>query len=280
MASQSARWCFTWNNPPEDAPELLAKVEARYLCYGKETAPSTGTVHLQGYVVFKANHRLKAATIKLPGTHLEIAKGNTEANVAYCSKDGMFVEHGDRPMSQQAKGLQERERWLDIIKCAKEGSLEETYPKVYFQHYATAEKLAAKYAKPIANIKEVFVYWGDTGTGKSHTAWLEAGPDAYGKDPMSKFWYGYSGQKNVVIDEFTGDINISHVLRWFDKYPLNVEIKGSSVPLAAEKIWITSNLSPDEWYPDRPKSQKDALRRRLKVTHYGDPFNTLKYNTA
>lgn len=70
----------------------------------------------------------------------------------------------------------------------------------------------------------------------------------------------------VVIDEFRGGIDISHVLRWFDKYPVLVEIKGSSVPLVAEKIWITSNLPVEMWYPCIDAETLDALKRRLQIT--------------
>jgi len=278
FASQSARWCFTWNNPPENAPGLLEAIDSKYLCYGREVAPTTGTVHLQGYVVFKSNQRLSAVTKKMPGCHVLVANGTTAQNIEYCSKDGQFTEHGEPPLNQAQKGQLEKERWQSIIVHAKAGTLEEHDPKVFFHHYSTAQKLAAQYAKPIANIKEIYVYWGDTGTGKSHTAWEQAGPDAYGKDPKSKFWYGYSGQENIVIDEFRGSIDIDHVLRWWDKYPQSVEVKNSSVPLAAKKIWITSNLSPDEWYPNLDSTTKAALRRRFTlVTHFGDPFNVNKY---
>jgi len=68
---------------------------------------------------------------------------------------------------------------------------------------------------------------------------------AYGYiDPRSKFWDAYSGHEHVVIDEFRGGIDISHMLRWLDRYPVLVEVKGSSVCLKAGVIWITSNLHP------------------------------------
>jgi len=73
----------------------------------------------------------------------------------------------------------------------------------------------------------------------------------------------------VVIDEFRGQIGISHMLRWLDKYPVVVESKGSNCVLAVEKIWITSNLSPDEWYPDLDEETKLALRRRFtNIIHF------------
>lgn len=66
-------------------------------------------------------------------------------------------------------------------------------------------------APPI--VREIFVFWGKTGTGKSRRAWHEAGVAAYSKDPRSKFWDGYQDQRHVVIDEFRGGIDVSHLLR-------------------------------------------------------------------
>lgn len=87
-------------------------------------------------------------------------------------------------------------------------------------------------------------------------------------DPCTKFWDGYYGQQNVVIDEFRGSIGISHILRWLDRYPVIVEIKGSSTVLQATTIWITSNLSPNVWYPDIDAETLAALRRRLEVKFF------------
>jgi hypothetical protein len=121
----------------------------------------------------------------------------------------------------------------------------------------------------VAQEKEVYVFWGRTGTGKSKRAWEEATLSAYPKGPTSIWWCGYQGQEHVVIDEFRGQIGISHVLRWFDRYPVSVETKGSSVVLQAKKIWITSNISPDNWYPDLDEETKNALRRRFnQVIHF------------
>lgn len=109
------------------------------------------------------------------------------------------------------------------------------------------------------------MFYGPTGTGKSRRAFSEAGSNAYPKDPRSKFWYGYQGQTNVIIDEFRGGIDISHILRWLDRYPVMVEVKGSSRVLKAEKVWITSNLHPEQWYPDLDRESYRALERRLKI---------------
>lgn len=91
---------------------------------------------------------------------------------------------------------------------------------------------------------------------------------AYSKDPRSKFWDGYQDQPNVVIDEFRGGIDVSHILRWCDRYPVRVEIKGSSKPFMARKIWFTSNVDPREWYPELDKETLDALLRRFNIIHF------------
>jgi len=114
----------------------------------------------------------------------------------------------------------------------------------------------------------VSVFWGATGTGKSRRAWDEAGLDAYPKDPNTKFWCGYRSHQHVVIDEFRGAISISHLLRWLDRYPVIVEIKGGAHVLAATHFWITSNLDPRQWYPTEDQDTIDALLRRLNITRF------------
>jgi hypothetical protein len=268
QAQISRRWCFTLNNPSAEEYNTMVDSVYTYMIIGRETAPETGTKHLQGYMLFVGNKRLSAMK-KLNGrAHWESAKGTTEQNVVYCSKGQDFTEYGDRPKTKKEVGQDEKQRWIDIIAHAKNGTLEEHDPKVYYNTFTTAERIYAKYNQPVGIEKEVMVYWGSTGTGKSHTAWENAGPGSYGKDPRTKFWQHYIGQENVVIDEFRGGIDIAHMLRWLDKYPITVEVKGSSTALMAQKVWITSNLHPKDWYPDIDAATLDALLRRLKVTHF------------
>jgi len=122
-------------------------------------------------------------------------------------------------------------------------------------------------------IAQVFI--GPTGTGKSHRAWEEAGLDAYIKTSSNKWWDGYKGQKNVIIDEFDGMIGITHLLRWLDKYPCYVEIKGGTYPLFATHFWITSNNPVSCWWGDDTKvsvRQRKALLRRIKVEELTEEF--------
>lgn len=261
------RWCFTLNNWCAAEYQAMENWEYKYLVVGREVGQN-GTPHLQGYVVFDKRKRLSGVKKLQARAHWEVAKGTTEQNLAYCSKEGDYTEYGTRPLTQAEKGDKEKERWKEIIQQATDGTLREENPKMYFLHRNTADKFYAE-AHPPAMERHVKVFWGPTGTGKSRDAWEQAGEEAYAKDPRSKFWCGYRGQENVIIDEFRGGIDIAHLLRWLDRYPVIVEVKGSSTPLRARNIWITSNLHPKDWYPELDEETQKALMRRLSLTQYG-----------
>lgn len=162
--------------------------------------------------------------------------------------------------------------WESVWEFAKLGQISSIPASIRVQSYRTLRAIGADFARPTQVERTCHVFWGATGTGKSRAAWEAAGMDAYPKDPRTKFWCGYSGQEHVVIDEFRGGIDISHVLRWLDRYPVLVEIKGGSQVLSARTLWITSNLSPRQWYPELDEPSVLALLRRLKVVEYINPF--------
>jgi len=144
---------------------------------------------------------------------------------------------------------------------------------IRIRHYSTLRRIATDFTEPIAVVKVVHVYWGQTGSGKSRRAWAEAGMDAYPKDPITKWWCGYRDHRNVVIDEFRGDVSLSKVLRWFDRYPVLVEVKGGAVVLKAQEFWLTSNTDPKSWYPQHDQESRNALLRRFtNIVHFDNTF--------
>lgn len=126
--------------------------------------------------------------------------------------------------------------------------------------------------RPVGLERITKVLWGPTHTGKSHTAWEEAGFEAYAKDPNSKFWCGYRSQDSVVIDEFRGKIDVSHLLRWTDRYPHYLELKGSALPSSVRRIWITSNLHPKDWWPELDYQTYLAFERRVEIIEMSEVF--------
>ena len=234
---------------------------------GQLESGERGYLHWQFVVAFTEKKSLSGVRQIFGEYHAELTR--SEAAIEYCSKTetrvaGTEFEMGFRPFRRNSKP-----DWEGIWENAKLGAIESIPSNMRLVHYRTVRAIASDYDRPVAIEKQVFVYWGATGTGKSRRAWSEGGDDSYCKDPRSKFWCGYGGQTHVILDEFRGGIDAAHLLRWLDRYPVRVEVKGSSRPLRATTFWITSNLAPEDWYPELDEETKAALRRRFTlVVHF------------
>jgi len=231
---------------------------------GQGEVGNGGYEHWQILCHFKRSVRL-AAVKKSFGRECHAELSRSEAAEQYVWKEdtrveGSQFEFGTKPVRRNVA-----RDWEQVWELAKSGDIDQCDASIRICHYRTLQKIASDYSQPVAIVRKIFVYWGPTGTGKSRRAWDEASLEAYPKDPRSKFWDGYRGQENVVFDEFRGGIDISHILRWCDRYPTLVEIKGSSTVLKAKKIWFTSNLHPRDWYPLLDEETKLALLRRLEI---------------
>lgn len=231
-----------------------------------EKGANTGYEHYQIVAGFSKKMSLSGVVGMFGrGTHAELSR--SEAANAYVGKEetriGEPFEFGTKPFRRNTK-----EDWELVWQSAKSGDLLAIPANVRVVSYNALRSIRSDYSTPRAIEKHVSVFWGSTGTGKSRRAWLEAGDGAYSKCPRSKFWDGYQDQENVVVDEFRGGIDVAHLLRWFDRYPVRVEIKGSSRPLNASRIWITSNVNPEMWYPELDAATLAALLRRLTIEHF------------
>lgn len=97
-----SRYCFTLNNFDNDDQARLRALGAsvKYLVFGRETGTS-GTPHLQGFVVFNTSTRFASAKRAIgQRAHLEAARGTNAQASDYCKKDGDFEEFGSLPAPQ------------------------------------------------------------------------------------------------------------------------------------------------------------------------------------
>lgn len=242
--------------PPGCLPRNLAWIKGQL-----ERCGSTGRLHWQFIVGYNTTVRLSQVKREFGEGHYELTRSS--AADAYVWKDetaveGSRFEMGAKPIKRNSAVDWD---WIKDRACA--GDLCAIPSDVYIRYYHSLRKIAEDHLAPVPAEKEVHVFHGTTGAGKSKRAWDEAGLQAYPKDPRTKWWCGYRNQENIVIDEFRGDIDVAHLLRWFDRYPVSVETKGSARPLSAKRFWITSNLSPEQWYPMLDSVTMDALKRRL-----------------
>lgn len=245
--------------PPTNLPDGVNWIR------GQSEVGAGGLHHFQVCVAFSKNRRRQAVRNLLPG-HWELTRSVAAEDYVWKEDTrvaGSQFELGRRPFKRNSAT-----DWEAVRTSAKAGKLEEVPADVFIKHYSALRRIAADSCRPVPAIRTCHVFWGATGTGKSRRAWEEAGIQAYAKAPLTKWWCGYDGELNVIIDEFRGILSVSNLLRWLDRYPVRVETKGGSVPLCATTFWITSNVSPDDWYPDIDPATLEALRRRMNITHF------------
>jgi len=173
---------------------------------------------------------------------------------------------GSVPVQRNDKRDHDRVREL-----AKKGRFDEIDSASYLQYYKTLHEIHRAETRPRRRDNlEVICFYGDPGTGKTTRAWEETENyeerDIYVKQP-NKWWDGYTGQKVVIMDDFGPGIKDGpsiHLLKtWLDKFPVSAEVKGGSVALVYEKIYLTSNVNPRFWFPGAAEDDINALLRRI-----------------
>jgi len=243
-----------------------------------EKGAETGYLHWQVYFAMRDKVRLFWLRDLLGPYHYELTR--SDAAIEYCRKGETAIAGTQFELGKRAFKRNSKTDWDGIKNKAKKGKIEEILDeepelalKHYFQFRAIAKDFNRPKKRPNVNVN---VYWGATGSGKSYRAFEEAGDEMYRKSSSTKWWDGYRGETNVVIDEFDGrSIGLTHLLQWFDNYPMCVEIKGGNVPLAGVNFWITSNIDPNDWYKEQMPNPEHlaALRRRFsKVIHFTEKW--------
>jgi len=273
MSERSRNWCFTLNNYTDEEVESVREKAggAKYLVFGYEVAPETGTPHLQGYVQFTQVKSLKQMKVFIPRAHFEVARADGGCNKRYTTKDGKFEEFGIPPKTQKEKG---EGRWKRVLEKAREGDQEwleenEPYLVINGEKKLKALKRYKTEAMDYSDADTPHEWWyGPTGTGKSSTFWKNY-PDGYPKD-TNRWWDDYRGEVVLMeeVDPETMKYLASKMKKWVDRFPFMGETKGGSIKIRPPKIVIISNYTIEECFPE--KRDQDAMKRRVKVVKFGE----------
>lgn len=301
----SRHYCFTLNNYTDNNLEAIREkpTYVRYVIIGFEVGEA-GTPHLQGYVEFDSPKRLSSLKKWLPTAHWESRRGSREVARLYCMKgiqpkeewyslDGNNQELRERgPTFGKDANFEEHGRWdaggsgaRTDIQCAvdriyKGDPLEKIAidnPSLYCRNRNGLKDFVAWHEKKSAfkwrNV-EIHVLWGAAGVGKSRSVFDYSGDrNCCVATPQSEqFPLGtYDGEEVLIINDFYGQIKLSEFLNITDGHFYPINTKGGFRYALYTKIYITSNISPDEWYPELINKHPDiraALMRRLThVTH-------------
>lgn len=190
---EAKRWLFTLNNPvPTDTFSSTDPIDPTiydYLICAKETCPTTGTPHLQGFICFKEKKRLSwiiknvfVSTVTGKGrANWTICDGTVQENINYCKKgeqpkaewltlktagpnyglNADFVEFGTPPSQGRGKGRVNRDS-IFTEALGKEDSgaalkyLSENAPRDYCMQRHTLERNLSAHFKPISVYKPLY----------------------------------------------------------------------------------------------------------------------------
>lgn len=261
-------WCFTLNNYTDEdfkkMSDLVDDSSVNRLIGGFEIAPTTGTPHIQGAIVFRSKRALGGVRKLLPRAMWSNMEKKWPAQVKYCSKE-CKVEW--RKNTEGGQG--ERTDIKEAIKMIKEGAdfadvcrKHEAFVRCAGAYKLIREQKVKKSPPPKERPMKVTILWGPAGTGKTTKA-ME-GDSVYVWDARNRFFNQYDGQKKLVIDEFKDNqTDIKWLARIIDKFRLVIEVKGGSAWAEWEEVVITSKVDPQKWYLGCEDVHRRGLLRRV-----------------
>lgn len=285
--NRARMWCFTlpadetkgehltWPMSGKDNLPIHwgSGVYFRYMKYQVERAPTTGKVHLQGYLCLKRGVRLtQLKNAYSQRAHWEKSRGTIEDNDLYVSKEdtklcGPF-ELGTRPEGGASKT---RARWATVQDMAKDGN---TRNQILMDMPELAPQVRGIDAileiyKPIPEVSreiKVFYLWGPTGVGKTHHA-LKKFPDGYlirGKYQEGKSFDGYQLEKVLILDEWSPyEWPLTLMNSLLDKWKCPLTCRYFNKYAFWNTVVIATNAAPTECYTACLAAQKASFDRRI-----------------
>lgn len=254
------RYCFTVNNPTlshqETIDELKALSNFRYVVFQKERAPTTGTPHYQGYIMFTNNTRI--TTIQRHTTDnfsLTRCNGNHQSNVAYCTKEDTRLDGpwtaGEEPHAGARTDITDFAAYVrDEARSLR--AVVERDPAMFLRYSRGVESILRSRPIVARTPPVVVLLYGPPGTGKTRLIYDSFPVESiYRKICTDSFFDGYVGQDVLLLDDFAGKASkmaLTDLLGILDRYPYRLPIKGSSTDLVSSKIYITTNVHPKLWY--------------------------------
>lgn len=292
-------WCFTLNNPTQEERSFFSNFQLGdyfvYLIYQEEKGEN-GTIHFQGYVECREKRALNWLQIHLNNrAHFEPRKGTQEEAIAYCKKEETRVDGGQsgefgqpKPQGRPAGTTEERRAAaVDTLKKLRKGEIR---PRdvdeeiLLFPGYPAAEKRALSAIGKGPDRSDgfrIFVVNGPTGVGKSfafhkicngnYTGWR----DGWFTDAQNMHEF-------LFLDEFVGGckdgIQLHELLDMLDPYPQQLPIKGGFAPAMYRTVFITTNISPEQWYSAIGPNGEEIKKRKENLNALYDRIGFVPSN--
>ena len=275
--TQTDRWCFTKYIDDVDWKPRQSQ-EVAFCIWQQEKCPSTGQLHMQGYIRFNSRKRFRTVIEYFAGPgkpiHIEPARGTErQAGRDYCAKEITRVagpwEFGTEDPAAGVKGR--RRDFEEIKEKLKDGAemkqIAEEFPSQYVMYHQGIEKLKDLVTPlpPLQREVKTLVMWGATGTGKTHRARMSF-PDIYDVKPGRDPWGAYQGEEMILFDEFDyTKWTIQQMNGFCDKWRCKLDCRYKDKYAAWSGVIINANSEPYTWWPNEHQALREAFWRRIQM---------------
>lgn len=305
--TQGRKWQLTINNPEDHGLTRDAIIERvnlisyTYTCMCDEISESR-TPHTHIYIYSIGPIRFQRLKNLFPAAHIEKARGTHKENRDYILKVGKwkddiksetslpdtFTELGTMPTEKSS--VEKKEVLYNMIKSGMSNDEIIETDKSYIYHLKKMDEIREtlkekEYSTKDRNVNVTYVT-GDTGLGKTRDIYNEhlgnmSRITTYRKDGTVIF-DNYHGEDVLVFEEFTGQVPLTDMLNYLDRYPLILPARYQDKVACFSKVYITSNLPLHDLYVreqlEQPKSWMAFLRRINTVKEYRPDGTITKYH--
>lgn len=272
---QARRWMLTLNNPSFRESEIIYNLctseNIKYACWCAENEDEENhTPHYHIYLSFKKPWRFNRIKDILPRADIEkaikpelacfryLTKGNREHTI-----EPFYMEFGQRNQNSHKKDRNNedlaREEVIQKVRNKRMRYEELSNDQMLDSKLCTAvERILRITLGPQRNDLHICCFVSPTGWGKSFSVWDTFEEVTTVEFGASQEWFISPEKEVALFDEFCGQIRCQKMLKYLDKYPIALPIKGGHRPCYWRAIFICSNTRPDEWYTK--EDEKTGLR--------------------
>ena len=203
--------------------------------------------------------------------HYEIAK-SWHAVEQYCKKEGDYISNLNIKAAQnkQSKKIGVKELESDPLELLERGVIS-GFQLANFVKNQNVYNLLKNKRKANRDInldiekKRHIWYYGESNSGKTYRlkTMIKNDPDNWFQIPTNNDWIGYSGEKNLYLDEFKGQLTIQEINRICDG-SAKVNVKGGTLQLASDVVvHICSNFNIKDCYKKTEAVLLESLYNRF-----------------
>ena len=301
---RSRKWLITINNPIEhdfDHARIKAAVldlpSVVYWCMCDEQGDECETLHTHVYLVTENQLTHTQIDARFPSFHRDIARGKSSENRAYVLKDGpkfnkqpdgsysykdtgghlheginfsdTFKEGGEMPVEQQGKSRDADK----IVELIKSGATNEDIVDAVASAYRDLEKVERVRStyrdaqfKDFWRDLEVTYIFGKTGGGKTRSVMDKFGyANCYRVTDYKHPFDTYDGQDVIIFEEFRSGLKHGDMLNYLDGYPLLLPCRYFNRQACFTKVFIITNIPPEEQYVNIDRETRQAFFRRIHI---------------